>query len=112
VSALPAATGPRSARPGPSLVEYRVFDASDTRRVRPICIGCEQTTRDKAKSNMGYRFPPHCLSCGKPMRLARSIPKLGGLPELRTIECRECGVSITEEVEAEASEMAAQSMPA
>jgi hypothetical protein len=48
------------------------------------------------------------------MRLARSIPKLGGLPELRTIERRECGVSITEEVEAEAeaSEMAAQSMPA
>lgn len=34
------------------------------------------------------------------MRLARTIPRLGGLPELQTYECRACGVSFTEAVEA------------
>ena len=40
-----------------------------------------------------------CPSCGKAMRLARTIPKLGGLPELHTFECRPCGVSETTEAE-------------
>jgi len=30
------------------------------------------------------------------MRLTRSHPKLGGLPELRTYDCRPCAVSLTE----------------
>jgi len=34
------------------------------------------------------------------MRLARTIPRLGGLPELRTYECRACGVTFTEAVDA------------
>jgi len=30
------------------------------------------------------------------MRLARTHPKLGGLPALRTYDCRACAVSLTE----------------
>ena len=37
-----------------------------------------------------------CLSCGKAMRLARTIPGIGGLTELRTYECKACGVVFTE----------------
>jgi len=43
---------------------------------------------------------PNCPHCAKPMRLARTIPRLGGLPELRTYECRACGVTFTEAVDA------------
>jgi len=37
-----------------------------------------------------------CPSCGKPMRLASVIPRLGALPELWTFECRDCVEAITE----------------
>ncbi len=30
------------------------------------------------------------------MRFVRAVPGLGGLPELRTFECKACGVMITE----------------
>jgi len=30
------------------------------------------------------------------MRLTRTIPGIGGLPQLRVYSCRECGVSLTE----------------
>lgn len=33
------------------------------------------------------------------MRIARTHPKLGGLPELRTYDCRTCAVSLTEAVD-------------
>jgi len=36
-----------------------------------------------------------CPRCGKPMRLARSIPGIGALPELLTFACKECGEVIT-----------------
>jgi uncharacterized Zn finger protein len=39
--------------------------------------------------------PVECPSCGNPMRFSRSIPR-SGLPDLRTFECRECGVVSTE----------------
>jgi len=42
---------------------------------------------------------PLCPHCGQPMRLARTVPRLGGLPELRTYECRACGVSFTQAAE-------------
>lgn len=45
--------------------------------------------RDRTKT-------PICPSCGKPMHLARIIPGIGGLPELRVYSCRQCGVSLTE----------------
>jgi len=37
-----------------------------------------------------------CLSCGKAMRLARTIPSIHGLPELRTYDCTACGMVFTE----------------
>lgn len=30
------------------------------------------------------------------MPLVRTLPRLGGLPELRTYECRPCGIVFTE----------------
>jgi hypothetical protein len=33
------------------------------------------------------------------MRLARVTPRVGGLPELQTFECRPCGAALTEAVE-------------
>ena len=42
---------------------------------------------------------PHCPSCGRLMKLARITPRVGGLPELQTFECRPCGVTFTEAVE-------------
>jgi len=35
-----------------------------------------------------------CPACGKPMRFARS--SIGALPELKTYDCKECGIAITE----------------
>ena len=33
---------------------------------------------------------PPCPCCRDPMRLVRTIPKLGGLPELRVYQCERC----------------------
>jgi hypothetical protein len=52
-----------------------------------------------------YRPVQCCPSCGAAMRLVRSIPKIGGLPELESFECRACRVSITEAASPEVSEM-------
>ncbi len=53
-----------------------------------------------------------CLSCGKPMRFARSISRPIGLPEVQTFECRTCGLAVTAEAAAEVLEMAVQFIPA
>jgi hypothetical protein len=53
------------------------------------------------------RHSPDCLSCGGPMRFARSIPRLGGSSELWTFQCRPCGLAVTEAM-GEVLEMAAQ----
>jgi hypothetical protein len=37
-----------------------------------------------------------CLSCGKVMRLARTIPAIGAVPELRTYDCNACGIVFAE----------------
>ena len=37
-----------------------------------------------------------CPACGRPMRLVLVIPRFGSFPELRTYECKSCGVSYTE----------------
>jgi hypothetical protein len=39
---------------------------------------------------------PACPNCGRTMHLARSTPRAGGLPDLRTFSCGECGVWATE----------------
>jgi transposase-like protein len=38
-----------------------------------------------------------CPSCGAPMRFLRTVPRLRGLPELQTFECRPCGLAVTAE---------------
>jgi len=47
--------------------------------------------------------PVECPSCGNPMRFSRSILRLG-LPDLRTFECKGCGVVSTEAAKAEVLE--------
>lgn len=39
---------------------------------------------------------PACPSCGRALRLSRIMPGTGGLADLRTYACRECGVWVTE----------------
>jgi hypothetical protein len=39
-----------------------------------------------------------CRNCGQPMRLTRSIPPIGGLPELNCFQCPACGNVHTETV--------------
>ncbi|HXQ83784.1 MAG TPA: hypothetical protein VN769_06920 [Xanthobacteraceae bacterium] len=38
----------------------------------------------------------YCPSCGRSMRLASTVPRFGAFPELRTFECKTCGVTYTE----------------
>lgn len=39
---------------------------------------------------------PPCPSCGRPMHLARTTPRSGGLPDLCVFRCGECAVWLTE----------------
>jgi len=39
---------------------------------------------------------PPCPNCGRSMHLTRTTPRTGGLPDLRTFSCGECGVCSTE----------------
>lgn len=42
---------------------------------------------------------PICPNCGRTMKLVRTVPRGGGLPDLLTFECRPCGVILTAAVE-------------
>jgi len=42
---------------------------------------------------------PLCPSCTAPMTLARVIPRLGGMVELHTFECKLCAVAFTQAAE-------------
>jgi predicted RNA-binding Zn-ribbon protein involved in translation (DUF1610 family) len=39
---------------------------------------------------------PACPSCGMRMRFCKAIPRVASLPELRTYNCKQCGVTVTE----------------
>jgi hypothetical protein len=54
-----------------------------------------------------YHPAPCCPNCGAAMRYVRSLPKIGGLAELQTFECRACAVSITQAHEPKALDAAA-----
>jgi len=41
-----------------------------------------------------------CPTCGSRMILIRDVPTVGVLPALRIYKCHECGVPLTETVEA------------
>ncbi len=38
---------------------------------------------------------PLCAMCGEPMKLIRTLPRLGGLPEIQTFLCQRCGQVIS-----------------
>jgi uncharacterized Zn finger protein len=40
---------------------------------------------------------PCCERCDREMKLVRTIPKLGGLPQLNVYRCAECGAVKTVE---------------
>jgi len=46
---------------------------------------------------------PDCPNCSKPMALARTWPRLGGLPEMGTFGCKRCSIVFTEVVTGEGS---------
>ncbi len=55
---------------------------------------------------------PACRSCGNPMRFARAVTQANGLPELRTYDCKDCGVAMTEAEESQvASTVASDRAP-
>ena len=39
---------------------------------------------------------PDCPSCGRPMRFCKAVPRVASLPELRTYNCKSCGMTVTE----------------
>jgi uncharacterized Zn finger protein len=41
---------------------------------------------------------PCCKRCDHAMKLVRTVPKLGGLPELNVYRCAECGAVKTVEL--------------
>ena len=41
--------------------------------------------------------PLTCFGCARPMKFVRRTLRFGGLPDLITFECRECGEWHTEE---------------
>jgi hypothetical protein len=45
--------------------------------------------------NQSTEFPL-CPNCNKPMMLARTWSRLGGLPEMHTYQCKSCNVVFTE----------------
>jgi len=53
--------------------------------------------QSRAMESDRFKPTPICPGCGRPMRFVRAIPRVGGLSELRTYDCRECGVAVTEE---------------
>lgn len=54
----------------------------------------------------GERIPA-CPSFGIPMRFAKAISQADGPAELRTYDCKECGVAMTEAVDAQLASSAA-----
>jgi hypothetical protein len=40
---------------------------------------------------------PNCPVCNELMLLSRTVPRLGGFPQLKTYQCKPCGVVFTEE---------------
>jgi len=53
---------------------------------------------DPSKMNAEAKIQ-RCMSCGQPMKLVRVTPRLGGLPELQTFECRPCGSVVTKPID-------------
>jgi hypothetical protein len=65
-----------------------VFSCWDS---RVMCDECASRSASKPPR------PPRCLGCAQPMKFVRRTLRFGGLPDLYTFECRECGEWHTEE---------------
>jgi len=52
--------------------------------------------REPSRPRGEWEAAQPCPSCGRPMYLARTTPRSGGLAPLNTYRCGECGVSLTE----------------
>jgi hypothetical protein len=66
-------------------------------RCRRSALGAALRFKDRF-STMRNEYPisPACPSCSQIMRIARTTPRFGNLPDLNTFECRACGVSYIE----------------
>ena len=53
-------------------------------------IGSPRPVRDPLSDQ------PACPNCGRAMHVTRTMPRAGGLQDLRIYSCGECGVSLTE----------------
>jgi predicted RNA-binding Zn-ribbon protein involved in translation (DUF1610 family) len=56
-----------------------------------------------------FTVRPACPNCGRSMHLTRTTSRTGGLPELRTYGCGECGVWVTEAADGQAEGVAESS---
>jgi hypothetical protein len=60
-------------------------------------MGVAVTAPGQRDDMTAARHPPDCLSCGRPMRLERTITQVFRSPDLQTFECRPCGLVVTAE---------------
>ena len=60
----------------------------DAARVRGLVMPIDTISTDRLVT---------CPSCGELMRFARTVPKVGDLPEMQTFECRLCRLAVTAE---------------
>jgi hypothetical protein len=68
-----------------------VFEPDSCWDSRVMCVECASRSMSKPPR------PPRCLRCAQPMKFVRRTLRFGGLPDLYTFECRECGEWHTEE---------------
>ena len=54
----------------------------------------EQTSA--RRNGEGFALRPACPNCGRSMHMTRMTQGTGGLPDLGTFRCGECGVWVTE----------------
>jgi hypothetical protein len=74
----------------------RAFDNEQVDRaaiLRCSMLALRDLMRPVGEQNV---LQPVCPICSRPLRLTRSTPRDGGLPELRTYGCTGCGVWLTE----------------
>jgi len=74
-------------------------------------MNCQKATLTDRLDSVCYRSPATgigmdhidtdrlavCPGCGAPMRFSRTVPLIGGLPEMQTFECRRCHLAVTAE---------------
>jgi Bacterial regulatory protein, Fis family len=64
---------------------------------RYAAMGVAVTAPGQRDDMTAARHPPDCLSCGRPMRLERTVTQVCRSPELQTFECRPCRLVVSAE---------------